>query len=175
MKNANWKEIAELVGLAAIVASLIFVGLQMQQDRQYSIVDTRSSVSESIINFASLIQSNSDVWIRGLDGEDLTLADNVEFTAMIEAVESQYFQRYLRASLLGGIPPEFFTRNYAYALYIHPGLRRVFSEEQSFVSTRAAAFGENSPENIFYDQIKDYLHELDSNPSPPKMERRYIF
>ena len=31
MKSVSWKDIAELVGIAAIVASLIFLGLQMQQ------------------------------------------------------------------------------------------------------------------------------------------------
>ena len=32
MKFREWNEIAELVGIAAIVASLVFVGLQMRQD-----------------------------------------------------------------------------------------------------------------------------------------------
>ena len=30
MKDTNWKDVAELIGIAAIVASLIFVGLQMK-------------------------------------------------------------------------------------------------------------------------------------------------
>lgn len=37
MKDTNWKDIAELVGIAAIVASLIFVGLQMQQTREIAV------------------------------------------------------------------------------------------------------------------------------------------
>lgn len=32
MKFKVWNEIAELIGIAAIVASLVFVGLQMRQD-----------------------------------------------------------------------------------------------------------------------------------------------
>jgi len=32
MKFKEWNEIAELVGIAAIVASLVFVGLQMRQE-----------------------------------------------------------------------------------------------------------------------------------------------
>ena len=31
MAPERWKDIAELIGIAAIVASLVFVGLQMQQ------------------------------------------------------------------------------------------------------------------------------------------------
>ena len=33
MPRANWKEIAELLGIAAIVASLIFVGVQLRQEQ----------------------------------------------------------------------------------------------------------------------------------------------
>ena len=37
LKSTNWKDIVELVGIAAIVASLIFVGLQMQQSQEIAI------------------------------------------------------------------------------------------------------------------------------------------
>ncbi len=37
MKETDWKSIAELVGIAAIVASLIFVALQMKQSQEVAI------------------------------------------------------------------------------------------------------------------------------------------
>ena len=37
MQSANWKDIAELIGIAAIVASLIFVGLQMKQSHEIAL------------------------------------------------------------------------------------------------------------------------------------------
>jgi hypothetical protein len=37
LKAENWKTIAEFVGIAAIVASLIFVGLQMKQAQEIAI------------------------------------------------------------------------------------------------------------------------------------------
>ena len=39
MKNANWKDVAELIGIAAIVASLIFVGLQMRQSQEIAMAE----------------------------------------------------------------------------------------------------------------------------------------
>ena len=36
MKFREWNEIAELVGIAAIVATLLIVGLQMQQERVHA-------------------------------------------------------------------------------------------------------------------------------------------
>ena len=37
MKSTNWKDVAELIGIAAIVASLLFVGLQMKQSQEIAI------------------------------------------------------------------------------------------------------------------------------------------
>ena len=37
MKKTNWKDIAELIGIAAIVASLVFVGLQMRQSQEIAL------------------------------------------------------------------------------------------------------------------------------------------
>jgi hypothetical protein len=49
MASERWKGIAELIGIAAIVASLVFVGLQMKQTE----------------DVATLISQNPDVWLRG--------------------------------------------------------------------------------------------------------------
>ena len=37
MADRNWKDIAEFVGIAAIVASLVFVGLQMRQSHEIAL------------------------------------------------------------------------------------------------------------------------------------------
>jgi hypothetical protein len=39
LKSTNWKDIAELIGMTAIVASLIFVGYQLKQDREIAIAE----------------------------------------------------------------------------------------------------------------------------------------
>ena len=46
MKNIAWKDAAELVGIAAIVASLIFVGLQMRQSQEIAIADQYQARAE---------------------------------------------------------------------------------------------------------------------------------
>ena len=37
MNSTNWKDIAELVGITAIVASLVFVGMELRQSHQIAI------------------------------------------------------------------------------------------------------------------------------------------
>ena len=52
MKSTNWKDIAELIGIAAIVASLVFVGLQMKQSQDIALSvanQTRADATVSML------------------------------------------------------------------------------------------------------------------------------
>ena len=58
MKSTNWKHIAELVGIAAIVASLVFVGLQMRQSREIALSQSYQSRADmSVDMFMSIYGS----------------------------------------------------------------------------------------------------------------------
>ena len=51
MINSNWKDIAEVVGITAIVASLIFVGLQMKQSHEIALSAAYQSRTEVLVEF----------------------------------------------------------------------------------------------------------------------------
>jgi len=51
MKRADWKDTAELVGIAAIVASLIFVGLELRQSQQIAIATQYQERIDSATQF----------------------------------------------------------------------------------------------------------------------------
>ena len=51
MKLSEWKDIAELIGLAALVASLVFVGLQLKQSQDIAIAtqfQARASATQDL-------------------------------------------------------------------------------------------------------------------------------
>ena len=48
--NPNWKEIAEIIGVTAIVASLVFVGIELRQARQIAIADMYQQRSSMLID-----------------------------------------------------------------------------------------------------------------------------
>lgn len=65
MKPTNWKYVAELIGLFAIVASLIFVGLQLLLDRQVAIADQYSHRAElRLMTVQAWLQSDSYMTYR---------------------------------------------------------------------------------------------------------------
>ena len=60
MKSTSWKDIAELTGIAAIVASLVFVGMQLQQDRGISHRESYSEFVDTRIELARLLTENRE-------------------------------------------------------------------------------------------------------------------
>jgi hypothetical protein len=56
MNKSNWKDIAELIGIAAIVASLLFVGMELKQNREIAIATAKDSTTEGWreLNFARM-------------------------------------------------------------------------------------------------------------------------
>ena len=43
MKHSNWKEIAEVIGIATIVASLVFVGIELRQSQMIAVASQYQS------------------------------------------------------------------------------------------------------------------------------------
>ena len=56
MKKEDWKGTAELIGIVAIVASLVFVGLELKQNRDVALATARDSTVEGFreLNFARM-------------------------------------------------------------------------------------------------------------------------
>jgi hypothetical protein len=53
MKKTTWRETAELIGIIAIVASLIFVGLQLRQSQEIAIADQYQSRADTAVQWYS--------------------------------------------------------------------------------------------------------------------------
>ncbi len=90
MKFKEWNEIAELIGIAAIVASLVFVGLQMRQDLDL----TRSELGAgSFESLASLRQEMTGpefaaTYAKMLEQpEQLTTMEQLQVNAYLDAAK----------------------------------------------------------------------------------------
>ena len=101
MKPANWKDIAELIGIGAIVASLIFVGLQMKQSQDIAIASQyHARAALSVQNFNAEMESGDlkfwgsrDQW----NGDnDLSIEDRgravLRAATYLYLVDNHYYQ-----------------------------------------------------------------------------------
>jgi hypothetical protein len=164
MKSTNWKTWLELVGIAAIVTSLVFVGAQLRLDRQIMTVSTFGSVTESTNGLSELVQNNGELWVRGLDGKELTDSENAVFMSMVRAVDIHYLNYFIRWAAAGSElrTPEDLAQIYATQIYMYPGLRRAIEMEVPVFQLRNTAFGTAAQSsNIVRSQALQHLKRLD--------------
>jgi hypothetical protein len=84
VKNTSWKGIAELIGIAAIVASLLFVGLQMKQSQDIALsaaYQARADTSIAIRNMPFESETLLSSLTKAYDGRSAELTPE-EHTAL---------------------------------------------------------------------------------------------
>jgi len=80
LKSGNWKDIAELTGIAAIVGSLIFVGLEMRQTRVIAMAAAYQARTDSEINMMQMFSDtygNLEIIRKSGTGELLTVTEQI--------------------------------------------------------------------------------------------------
>ena len=122
----HWRDTFEGIGFVALICSLIFVGLQMRQDHRLAQAQNAADFDDTMIEYARVINANREVWMKGLEGADLTPTDEIAFETVAFAVWQKFFGIYDRSGLLDGRPQNEIARQLASELYIFPGLRRYF-------------------------------------------------
>ena len=108
MPHKSWKDILELIGLAAIVGSLIFVGLQMRQTHEIALATLYQMRSDAAreVRVASLDPSRSHAAIdKALSGEQLTDSDIREIGRLVD-LALNHFENSHYLYTLGYLPAE---------------------------------------------------------------------
>jgi hypothetical protein len=173
MKSTNWKATAELVGIAAIVVSLVFVGVQLRLDREVAVVEARAGLTDRVVNLSELIAGRKEVWRKGLDGSELSDSEEIEFRAMVTAVQSHFFTKYVRWNRIGPIDPSVAAQSFAYALYAHPGLKRAVMANNQVQHAQSSAYGGSYQPTPFHQFVDGFLTELEESGITP--DRQYVF
>jgi len=165
MKSAGWKDTAELVGIAAIVASLVFVGLQMQQAGRIAQNDEDLAILSSVLTVNNATSEYVDIWLRGATGGDLSDSEALIFKNLVNNANISYFFGYRRASRMGR-DDEAQTEIYDFTAMLHrnPGARRVWLEtEETFEGYRIRLSDGASPYSFWKQEVLSNLEKLDQD------------
>ncbi len=173
MKSPSWKDLIEIVGITAIVASLIFVGLQIRQDQEIAEAQAYIDASAVLTDLNQYLENKKEVWIKGLDGAELSLADKLTFHVLCRTIYLRKIAQWERARRLDAGNPDFFAQSFAYEIYVYPGLRRYFDEFVESFEERRSAFGRTRSDDTFATAVAASLAELDRNPPPPPRIKMY--
>jgi len=174
MNSDQWKTIAEFVGISAIVASLIFVGLQLRQDSAIAARESSSDFVAAGVEMAQLFSDNRDVWRRGLDGESLADDEQITFDALVRVFfldrRNRFARRELEIDAFGA--PDIVARYTAFYLYQYPGLRQAYERQMSKIDSMNRAI--DGPEaSQFRLEVMRMLEQFDKNP-PELPDKDYI-
>jgi len=88
MKRTSWKEIAESIGILAIVASLVFVGMQMRQDRLLARAALGAGSFESLASLRLELTDSefASTYAKALERpEQLTIAERLQINGYLDA------------------------------------------------------------------------------------------
>lgn len=165
MKALNWKNIAELIGIAALVASLLFVGLQLQQDREIATAQLFADYDNTILEWGGLISDNSEVWIRGLKGKELDEAERASFYTLGGAFFFKEGGRFVRARTMASYSPSLVVNYVAQTIFKYPALESVW-RQQPFVLQQEAE-GHIGPLVDFIKGVERVLESLKSGETTP--------
>jgi hypothetical protein len=172
--SAKLRDWMELIGILAVVASLVFVGLQIRQDQEIAIVEAVSHRFDNAEALANLVQENSAIWIKGLDGDELSKEEFAIFSAIAKVVEEHYRQTYIRFQRIGPFPPEMAAQEYAYVLYHRPTLRRYFEAGLDLWDSRNKVFNLDLEDRQFLKIVGAMLEDLDSRGVPVAIDNLYV-
>lgn len=126
MKSNN-KQLVEVVGVIAVVASLLFVGSELRLARSIAVIDGLSSRSDLNLNFRSLIIENADIWERGCLGEELSDQESIIFANMAQVRINLGFNRWAQGNEgVSQLPNTDTARLLALNMYRFPGLRKAW-------------------------------------------------
>jgi hypothetical protein len=131
VKFKEWNEIAELIGIAAVVGSLIFVGLQMKQAQEIGKAERRMMRVTNQIELQTAINEHADIWVRGLSGQGLSETETVIFENLV-LTKSSYHQHLSGAAqhLRADYGEQVQVRELALFLYANAGAKAVWEEKQ---------------------------------------------
>lgn len=147
MTLAELSEISQTLGSAAVVASLIFVGVQIRQNTKATQAASHQAVSEALNRINLLWARNSEVtrvWLSGLnDRAALTPEERWRFDSTVRAYlhvcETMYTQAALGAGDMGIVLAE---ENGIKTVFSSAGVREWWAENPFGFSTEFRGYVE---------------------------------
>ena len=162
MNFGKFNEIAELIGMVAIVASLIFVGLQLKQAGDIAQNELSLGIYTASIEINNEMNEHADIWVSGSRGDDLGEAEAVIFQGLMQNLNNQaFFARSMRLQLGGDEKLSVEIHNFARVLHDNPGARKAWMDYQSayqpYRDLKQVPFETES----FSDQVREALELMD--------------
>ena len=161
MKTMNLKVIVETIGIFAIVASLIFVGLQMRQSQEIAIAETFLSITTGEIELYKITNEHAELWEKANSGAELSDAEALIFKNLVASIDRTAHRSRSQLDRLGHTNAATLqSADLASFLFQNPAARKVWvSMWDTRTRHRTVTHGYMS---TFPSEVIAYLESLDS-------------
>jgi hypothetical protein len=162
LKRTSWKEAAELIGIAAIIASLIFVGLQLKQSQSIALNEVAVAVEANEIELFSAFRADWNIWQRGNAGDDLKPSEEEIYRGLLYLQHWHYqnvwyeFRRYDIDNSMAVLVADFVA-----FLNENPGARKTWREISLEMTVGRRLLIPDYTESPFDSAVNAALKELD--------------
>ena len=156
MIEKDWKSIAELIGIEAIIASLVFVGIQLRQEQDIALAEIFEASESSAAAIDFEINENTEIWLKSKNGENLT---EREESIIGRIVGSMYrrarIQTTMRRNVASGGNATLIE--FAIELHANPGARRIWEAQ---VDEEVALFEKARPGDDYRQSYRDEVLQI---------------
>jgi hypothetical protein len=165
MRTIAWKSIGELIGLLALVGSVLFVGVQLSQARKIAISSNDGAYMQGRIAIYNSINEHADIWIRGNAGDKLQGREAAIYGNLLSVLnESVYVDHVTQMRMGETSSAKVVIHDYAGFLYQHPGARRAWQQaEDNVIAIRKQLTADGNVVSFWRELILADLKRLDEN------------
>lgn len=153
----------QIIGIFAVVASLVFVGIQLIQSQKIANADRFQETISSITAINESIIENAEIFTKANRSEKLSEQEILVLTQTLDSLWAQAFFGQQAAELTGG-PWQGPSVGLAMFLFNNPGVRKVWNEMQE---TREQGwdilFRPDTPLHQLNQRVREHLIKLDGH------------
>jgi hypothetical protein len=160
MDSAKLNDWMQVFGIFAVVASLIFVGMQMRLDREIGLSEIGLTSAGSKVEMFSLENEHADIWTKGNSGEHLTGADAAIYENLISNRANRAFWDR-QSGLQLGRSGEIGLADFVTFLHLNPGARKQWEHLTEIAMTYRKAQYPDYEIGSFGARVREQLKRLD--------------
>jgi hypothetical protein len=161
VKTEGWKGTAELLGMAALVASLVFVGMELRQSQQVALNEAACTTASWYFETRAEVNENAEVWSKGNAGEQLSAAEFAIYENLVRNAYTNAFWNWVTQERVGlsGRPG---SADFSGFLFKYPPARKVWESLRAEEKLYRDALIDEPDDPGFEDQVRDDLKTLDT-------------
>jgi len=126
MNSEKVNDWLQIVGMFCIMASLVFVGVQVRQSQVIGEGESAMLSFEATIAAKQLYIDNIDVWIKGCAGEEMSVAEEATFAHLYTTFVQASFFGWLNAQHnILDLSPDNIIYGISANIHRYPGLARI--------------------------------------------------